>query len=113
MPSHLIPVVEMIRCPCTVTAWAPPLHSALTTDWMSCWWTTNRLRSTVAALMSSPGASERITVTPSPVSATSPASSLTARAWRRICSDWASWTLSVSRSTSADSSATCCCCALT
>ena len=41
LPTHLIPVVLITRCFCSVIASAPPLHSALTTAWMSCWCTTS------------------------------------------------------------------------
>ncbi len=63
-----MPVVVTTRCPWTVTAVAPPFHMALTTAWMSCWWTTRRFRSWVVELMTSSGASDRVTVTPGPVS---------------------------------------------
>ena len=41
LPTHLMPVVLITRCFCRVIASAPPLHSALTTAWMSCWCTTS------------------------------------------------------------------------
>ncbi len=83
---HLIPVVDTIRLPCTVTASAPPRHSAFTTAWMSCWWTTKSLSRTpdsVAASRSSGGESVSVTVTPSPDRSTMPAGSSTRSIWRR------------------------------
>ena len=68
LPTHLTPVVETTRWPWMVIASAPPIHSALTTAWMSCWWTSSRSGS-----MPSPaklaGASSRVTVTAGPVTA--------------------------------------------
>ncbi len=75
LPSHLMPVVVMIRWPWTVTASAPPFHIALTTAWMSCWCTTRRLRFWLVELMTSSGASESVTVTPGPDRGVSPAGS--------------------------------------
>ena len=55
LPSHLMPVVVITRWPWIVIASAPPFHIALTTAWMSCWWTTSRLRSRLVELMTSAG----------------------------------------------------------
>ena len=45
LPTHLMPLVEIRRWSCRLTAVAPPCHSALTKAWMSCWCTTSRLGS--------------------------------------------------------------------
>ena len=67
LPTHLIPVVEMIRWPWIEIASAPPVHSAFTTAWMSCWWMTSQSAS-MSGLSSSTffGASCSVTVTPGP-----------------------------------------------
>src|SRR3954453_2527499 len=67
LPTHLIPVVAITRSPWIVIASAPPAHSALTTAWMSCWWTSSSLTSSPAAWSASSGASSRVIVTPGPV----------------------------------------------
>ena len=72
LPTHLMPVVEMTRWPWMVMASAPPDHRALTTAWMSCWWTTSRSASTPFAATED-GASSRVTETVGPVTAVSPA----------------------------------------
>ena len=79
-----MPVVLTIRWPCTVTADAPPFHIALTTAWMSCWWTTSRLRSSVEELMTSSGASESVTITPGPVTGVEPGRAARARSPRLL-----------------------------
>ena len=75
LPSHLMPVVVITRCPWIVIASAPPFHIALATAWMSCWWTTSRLRLRLVELMTSSGASESVIVRPGPERACSPAGS--------------------------------------
>ena len=64
-----MPVVVTTRWPWMVTAVAPPFHIALTTAWMSCWWTSRRFGLSTVSGVSSPvlwGASESVTVTPGP-----------------------------------------------
>ena len=75
-PAHLMPVVVMIRWSMIEIASAPPSQSALTTAWMSCWWTTSvspgGSPSSAAWSSTSCGASCRVTVTPGPETGRSP-----------------------------------------
>ena len=71
-----MPVVLTTRWPWIVTASAPPFHIALTTAWMSCWWTSRRLGlSTVSGVSWSVpwGASDSVIVRPGPSTGSSPA----------------------------------------
>ena len=78
-----MPVVVITRWPWIVIASAPPFHSALATAWMSCWWTTSRLRLRLVELMTSSGASESVIVSPGPERARSPAGSSSPSTRRR------------------------------
>src|SRR6478609_7915128 len=75
-----MPVVLTTRWFCSVIASAPPLHSALTTAWMSCWCTTSWSAVTsplsTARSISSLGASLSTTVTAGPRAFSKPAGPL-------------------------------------
>src|SRR4051794_22043072 len=80
-----MPVVLTTRWPWMVIARAPPFHMALTTAWMSCWCTIRSLGSIVELAVTSAEASERVTVTPGPLSATRPAGPFIAAAlWLKL-----------------------------
>ncbi len=72
LPAQRNADVAVTRCPWSVIASAPPAHSALTTDWMSCWCTTRSSGGSprVAAVR---GASSSETDTPAPRTGVVPA----------------------------------------
>ena len=77
-----MPVVLTTRWPWMVTASAPPFHIALTTAWMSCWWTSRRFGLSGELAVVSCGASESVTVTPGPTIGLRPAGPFMASARR-------------------------------
>ena len=96
LPTHLIPVVLITRCFCSVIASAPPAHSAFTTAWMSCWCTTSwsavTSPSSTARSISSFGASLSTTVTAGPCTSSKPAGPRRASTWSCSSLTWASST---------------------
>ena len=95
-----MPLVLITRSPWIVTASAPPFQNALTTAWMSCWWTISSRMSWVEELMTSAGASESVIVTPGPVTGVKPAGARSSATWRWIRRTSSAPTRLVNRSTS-------------
>ena len=85
-PTQRTALVLITRWSMICTASAPPAHSALTTAWRSCWWTTRSSGLASSGRTRSPdrGASSSVTRRPGPRTALVPATS--SRARERRCS---------------------------
>ena len=90
----------MIRWPWIMIARAPASHIALTTAWMSCWWTMNSWSRRSEDSRTSRGVSDIVTVMPGPVTGVKPAAPRIPRALARSFCTVLSFTAAESSSTS-------------